>query len=127
MSEYERVALPKDRILEAMRNAGKKQADLVRDTGLNRGTISRYLSGEVEPRHEAAHKLAMALGVTEMWLFGYDVPKVRTEEQKKTDELAKLVVKMRTDNDFFETVSALAALNEKQYRGIKDLIAAFQE
>jgi transcriptional regulator with XRE-family HTH domain len=127
MSEYERKALTKDRLREAMRDVGKTQADLVRDTGLNRGTISRYLSGAVEPRHEATHKLAMSLGVSEMWLFGYDVPKGRTEEQKKNDQLAKLIVKMRTDKDFFETVSALADLNEKQYRGIKDLIAAFNE
>ncbi len=127
MSEYERKALTKDRLREAMREVGKSQADLVRDTGLNRGTISRYLSGAVEPRHEATHKLAMALGVSEMWLFGYEVPKGRTEEQKKNDQLAQLIVKMRTDKDFFETVSALATLDEKQYRGVKDLVAALQK
>lgn len=127
MSEYERKALTKDRLLEAMREIGKSQADLVRDTGLNRGTISRYLSGAVEPRHEATHKLAKALGVSEMWLFGYDAPKVRTEEQKKNDQLAQLIVRMRKDEDFYETVTALAALSEKQYRGIKDLISAFNE
>lgn len=127
MSEYERKALPKDRILEAMRELGKSQADLVRDTGLNRGTISRYLSGAVEPRHEAAHKLAMALDVSEMWLFGYDVPKIRTAEQKKNDQLAQLIVRMRNDRDFYNTVASLATLNEKQYRGVQQLIAAFNE
>jgi transcriptional regulator with XRE-family HTH domain len=127
MSEYERKALTKDRLLEAMREIGKSQADLVRDTGLNRGTISRYLSGAVEPRHEATHKLAKALGVSEMWLFGYDAPKVRTEEQKKNDQLAQLIVRMRTDVDFFATVSALAELDEKQYRGVKDLVAALKK
>ena len=127
MSQYERKALTKDRIREAMREVGKTQADLVRDTGLNRGTISRYLSGEVEPRHEATHKLAKALGVSEMWLFGYEVPKVRTDEQKKNDQLAQLIVKMRTDKDFFETVSALAELDEKQFRGVKDLVAALKK
>ena len=127
MSEYERKALTKDRLLEAMREIGKSQADLVRDTGLNRGTISRYLSGAVEPRHEATHKLAKALGVSEMWLFGYDAPKVRTEEQKKNDQLAQLIVRMRNDSKFFETVADLAALNDKQHQSIKDLIAAFKE
>ena len=127
MSQYERVAQTKDRIREAMREVGKTQADLVRETGLNRGTVSRYLSGAVEPRHEATHKLAIALGVSEMWLFGYNVPKFRTEEQKKNDQLAKLIVKMRTDTDFYNTVAALAELNEKQYRGVQQLIAAFNE
>jgi len=34
---------------------------------------------------------------------------------------------MRTDNDFYNTVVALAGLNEKQYRGVQQLIAAFDE
>lgn len=127
MTEYKKVALTKDRLREAMREAGKTQADLVRDTGLNRGTVSRYLSGAVEPRHEATHKLAIALGVSEMWLFGYDTPMERSEDQKKNDQLAKLIVRLRTDSDFYKTVAALAALDEKQYRGICDLVAALNK
>jgi len=124
MKEYERVALTKDRIKEAMQAAGKKQADLVRETGLNRGTISRYLSGEVEPRMDAAHKLAAALGVSEMWLGGYDVPKARTQSAVKNDQLAELVVRMRRDPEFFESVSRLAGLAPADYASITQLLAA---
>lgn len=124
MKEYERVALTKDRIREAMQAVGKKQADLVRETGLNRGTISRYLSGEVEPRMEAAYKLAAALGVSEMWLGGYDVPMARTHSAIKNDQLAELIVKMRRDPDFFEAVSILASLQPADYASIKQLLAA---
>lgn len=127
MNEYERVALSKDRIREAMRAAGKSQADLSRETGLNRSTISRYLSGEVEPRHEATHKMAIVLNVSEMWLFGYDVPQHRTDEQKKNDQLSELIVRMRTDREFFETVASIANLNEKQYQSVQHLISAFNE
>lgn len=127
MSEYKRVAQIKDRLREAMREADKTQADLVRATGLNRGTVSRYLSGAVEPRHEATHKMAIVLNVSEMWLFGYDVPKYRTEEQKKNDDLAKIVVRMRMDEEFYNTVAALAELNEEQYRGIQQLVTAFKK
>lgn len=63
-----------ERLKEAMRRAGKKQIDLSRETGLSHSTISRYLSGAVEPRQEATHKLSVALNVSEMWLWGYDVP-----------------------------------------------------
>lgn len=124
MKEYERVALTKDRIREAMHAAGKKQADLVRDTGLNRGTISRYLSGEVEPRQDATYKLAAALGVNEMWLWGYDVPMARAQSAIKNDQLAELVVKMRRDPDFFEAVSILASLQPAEYASIRQLLAA---
>lgn len=124
MSEYKRVALTKDRLKEAMQAVKKKQADLVRETGLNRGTISRYLSGEVEPRQEATYKLAAALGVNEMWLWGYDVPMARTAEKKKNDNLVVLIAKMRKDPEFFEVVSMLAELPADQYASVKSIIAA---
>lgn len=78
-----RSATTAERLQEAMRLTGKKQADLVHATKLNKSTISRYISGEVEPRQEAAIKLAKALDVSEMWLWGYDVPMRKTEGQKK--------------------------------------------
>lgn len=115
------------RLKEALQIAGKKQADLVRETGLDRGSISSYLSGKYEPKQKAIYKLAKALNVNEAWLLGYDVPMARTADQKKNDQLAQLIVKMRTDSDFYNTVVALASLNEKQYRGVKQLIAAFEE
>ena len=124
MKPYERVASTKDRLKEAMRDVGKKQADLVRDTGLNRGTISRYLSGEVEPRQDAAYKLALALNVSETWLWGYDVPKERTAVQKKNDDLVKIIVQMRKDPKFFGIVSMLAELPAEQYDSLTTIISA---
>lgn len=124
MAEYERVATTRERLKEAMRLRGKKQADLVRETGLNRGTISRYLSGEVEPRQEATHKLAVALDVSEMWLWGYDVPMQRSAGQKKNDDLVQVIVKLRKDPDFFEVVSMLANLPDSEYASIKGLLSA---
>ena len=118
------------RLREALTASGMKQADLVRETGLDRGSISSYLSGKYEPKQKAIYKMARALGVSESWLLGFDVPKHRTDEQKKNEQLAKLIVKMRTDADFYNTVvglAELADLNEKQYRGIQQLVAAFHE
>ena len=124
MSELKRNANAQDRIREAMEAAGKTQADLVRDTGLNRGTISRYLSGEVEPRQNATHKLAIALNVSEMWLWGYDVPRVRTADQKKNDHLVQVIAQLRKDPEFFDLVSMLAELPADQYSSIKQLVSA---
>lgn len=124
MKKYDRIAQTKDRIREAMRAADKKQADLVRETGLNRGTISRYLSGEVEPRHEAVHKLAIALDVSEMWLFGYDVPMGRAPEQKKNDQLAKLIVLLRKDESLLDACLSLAELSAEQRASLGPIISA---
>lgn len=115
------------RLRKAMDAAGKKQADLVRETGLDRGSISSYLSGKYEPKQKAIYKLAASLGVSESWLMGYDVPMARTDEQKKNDQLAKLIVKLRTDENFYNTVASLANLSESQYRGVEQLISALKE
>ena len=124
MNGYKRISCTKDRLREAMRDAGMKQADLVRETGLNRGTISRYLSGEVEPRQEAAYKLALVLKVSETWLWGYDVDKERTAPQKKLDHLTKIISQMRNDPKFFEIVSELAELPAEQYDSLSTIISA---
>lgn len=126
MKKTERTATTPDRLREAMKAAGKKQIDLAQETGLSHSTISRYLSGQVEPRQEATHKLAQALGVSEMWLWGYDVPEGRTPEQKKNDDLVKVVAQLRSDPDFFDVVVQLAGLPSAEYASIKQLISALR-
>ena len=126
MKDMKRVATTPDRLREAMKAANKKQIDLANETGLSHSTISRYLSGQVEPRQDATIKLAKALDVTEMWLWGYDVPQTRTPEQKKNDDLVKIIALARKDSDFFEVVSMLADLPAEDYAVIKHLIASLR-
>ena len=124
MKEVERVATTPERMREAMEFTGKKQIELAKETGLSHSTISRYLSGIVEPRQGAAIKLAKALGVSEMWLWGYDVPRTRTAEQKKNDALVDVVKQLRQDPEFFDVVSMIAGLPAEQYASIKQLVSA---
>lgn len=107
-----------ERLREALSATGKKQADLVRETGLDRGSISSYLSGKYEPKQKAIFKMAQALGVSESWLLGYDVPMHRTDEQKKNDQLAELIVQMRKDPAFYSLVVRLSKVETEQ----RDLI-----
>lgn len=112
------------RLREALELSGKKQADLVRETGLDRGSISSYLSGRYEPKQKAIYKMALALDVSEAWLLGYDVPKTRTVEQKKNDDLVQVIVKLRNDPKFFNIVSMLAELPDEQYDSLTTIISA---
>lgn len=117
----------KDRLKEALEIRKMRAVDLTERAGVPKSAISFYLAGKSKPKADRLYKIAQALDISEAWLLGYDVPMARTLEQKKNDELAKLVVKMRTDVDFYNTVAALAKLNEKQYRGVQQLITAFDE
>ena len=74
----EKIASTSKRLKEAMVLRNKKQKDLVDITKTDKGSISHYLSGRYEPKKEAVNKLASALNVSEMWLWGYDVPMERS-------------------------------------------------
>lgn len=111
-----------ERMKEALRIRGMKQVDLMRMTGIDRGSLSSYVSGRYEPKQKAIYKMAQALNVNEAWLLGYDVPMDRSPMQKKNDELVILVNKMRNDPEFFEVVSKLASLPADKLASIKPLL-----
>lgn len=44
---------------------------------LGKNALSQYVSGKVEPGQKKLTILSLALGVSEAWLMGYDVPMER--------------------------------------------------
>ena len=77
MEIWPRSSTTSQRLQQALDEAGMKQADLAKATGLPKGGISNYVTGRYEPKSDVINKLAKALNVSEMWLWGYDVPKER--------------------------------------------------
>ena len=112
----------RDRLREAMELRGRRAVDLVDETGIPKVTISYYLSGKTEPKADRIYWLAKALNVSEAWLLGYDVPLDRADWQKKNDKLAELVVRLRSDTDFFDVVYALGNMPDNEYESFKTLI-----
>lgn len=122
MSDFTRSSTTAIRLRQAMELREKKQIDLVNETGINRGTISRYLSGEYEPKQTAVNKLAKVLDVAEMWLWGYDCPMERPIDQKNNDTLADIVIRMRTDEEFFDAVNIMYSFDKEKFQGIKQML-----
>lgn len=85
MSEWNKTSTTSIRLKEAMHIRKMKQSDLARSTGLSKGGISNYVTGRYEPKSDIITKLAQSLNVSEMWLWGYDVPMER--ENKKAVSL----------------------------------------
>ena len=117
----------KNRLQQALDRRGWKAVDLVEKTGVPKGAVSYYLSGRSKPKADRLYIIAQALNVSEAWLLGYDVPLTRTDDQKKNDQLAKLIVRLRSDEGFYNTVVALADLEEMQYRSIEQLVATLKK
>lgn len=83
-----RVCDTAHRLTQLMLSRGLRQSDIMLavqpvadkyDVKMNKSDLSQYISGKVEPRQNKIKVLAEALGVSETWLLGYDVPE-RSEE-----------------------------------------------
>ena len=127
MEGFQRVDTTANRLREAMDSIGKRQIDVANETGIDKGALSHYLKGRYEPKQDAVYKLAKALDVSEMWLWGYDCKKERTPEQQKNDALADIIIRLRSDSSFFAVVKALDELEAEKFAGVKHLLSAFVE
>lgn len=116
-----------DRLRQALQQAGMKQIELARQTGLDRSAISRYLSGDYEPKQDAIHKMAKVLDVSEMWLWGLDVPMQRPAEQKKNDQLVELIAMLRRDPGLFDFVVSVSKLSAEDRTSVERIVASLSE
>lgn len=106
-SQYERISSPSERLKEALDIREMKAAELSERSGINKPSISCYLSGRYEPKQEALYKMGRVLDVAEMWLAGYDIPMERPKEQKNNDAISDIVVRLRTDDKFLLAVKRI--------------------
>lgn len=122
----ERPGELRDRLREALNDNNMRPIELAEKTGVPKSMVSYYLSGKSVPKADRVYKMAQVLGVSEAWLLGYNVPKVRTEEQKKNDTLVDVVSKLRKDPDFFSVVADLAELSADEYASVRAIISALR-
>lgn len=127
MSERGKVAEFRDRLKEALSICDMKPVELSKKTGIPKSMISYYLSGRSVPKADRIFEISRALGVSEAWIMGFDVPMKRSSEQKKNDAIVGVVSKMREDPEFFEVVSQLSELQPEAYASIKQMISLLRD
>lgn len=118
MNDWNRVSNTSQRLKVALDNSRIKQAELSRRTGLDKGSIHHYLSGRYEPKSSAINKMAIALNVSEAWLWGYDVPMEREQKNVSTNELPL------TDGDI-ELLQLFHRIPVESQQMLKELLVAF--
>lgn len=77
----------KDRLARAMEIKGFNATELAIRSGLSTASISRYLNGIMVPKRPTAIRLAQILGVSPVWLLGFDTT---TDGQPVAVDLNKL-------------------------------------
>lgn len=70
----DKVATFAQRLREGLAIRQMNQTELAKRSQISKSSISRYIKGDWEGKQGAVYALAKALGVTEAWLMGYDVP-----------------------------------------------------
>lgn len=108
MNVMKKVATVADRLQEALDVRNMRQADLARETGIAKGTISNWITGKYEPKAQSIAKLATTIDCSDLWLMGFDVPMDR---------------RAYVDPDDLEFVNALAA-NIKPVENLSPELAA---
>ena len=112
----------KNRIKEALSARGLKQVELCEKTGIKKSALNSWISQRWQPKQDSLYKIAQALDVSEMWLAGYDVPMERPEPQKKSDELAQLILQMKNDSELMKLCTSISMLNNEQRNTIKNVV-----
>lgn len=101
---------------------GWSQRELATKMGYkNHSVVARIEAGTVDLPQSRLDQFAKVLGVTHGYLIGL----VSEEDSKKNDQLAKLIMKMRKDEVFYNDVVALSELSDTQRQAVRQLIAAF--
>lgn len=113
-----------ERIKARRMELGWTQRDLAKRMGYkNHSAVARAESGQVDLPQSKVEQFAKVLCVTPGYLMGW----VNKETAEKNDQLTKLIVKMRQDAEFLQTVIDLAALDESQYQGVRQLLSALKK
>lgn len=87
------------RIQKALYIRNMKQSELSKLANVPKGSLSLYIKGAYEPKHDRIHAMAEVLNVADTWLMGYDVPMERnnitqaelTESEKEMFGLFRLI------------------------------------
>lgn len=59
-----------DRLKYALKLRDMKQRQLAHLTGITEATVSRYITGEREPKADAIYSICKALNISADWLLG---------------------------------------------------------
>lgn len=99
---------------------GKAPNTVAKELGISSGAITWWKKGRV-PHKDTLEMLAEYFNISVGYLLGYEV------EQKNNDALSDIVIRMRRDIKFFETVKMLDKASEEQLTFVNSMLLAFNK
>jgi transcriptional regulator with XRE-family HTH domain len=103
---------------------GKSRKEVCKDLDISYYTLTDWVNGKKFPRIDKVEMLANYFGILKS-----DLIEEKTEEhrqmQQKNSTLTDIVVRVRTDNEFFSLVEGLNRLNSDQLASVKQIVDVF--
>lgn len=101
--------------------SGKSQKELAEMVGVATSTFNDWVKGKKYPRIDKIEMLANYFGILKS-----DLIEQRTEEhremQKKNNVTADIVLRMQSDEDFYNVVTAIHELDPAKLSGLLNLL-----
>lgn len=105
-----------------MDKSGRTQKEMSEVVGVAASTFNDWMKAKKYPRIDKIEMLADYFGIKKSDLIEERI----TEGIKKdNDIMADIIVKMRTDEDFFEVVKTLHSLDGAKLAGVMQMLQAF--
>jgi transcriptional regulator with XRE-family HTH domain len=95
------------------------QRELAAKMGYNHSTITRIETGKIDIPQSRIAQFSEVLGVSVAYLMDWE------EVKKNNDVKTDIVVRMRTDSDFYSVIEGINQLNPVQLASVKQVVDAF--
>ena len=106
-----------ERIKQRRKELKMSADELGKKLGKDRSTVFRYENGDIEKLPiDILEPVAKALKTTPEYLMGWE------EVQKNNDVIADIIIRLRTDDDFFNAVKRLNDLDSDKLSGLLTLL-----
>lgn len=116
----------------ALKERHMSQAMISQITGIAHGTISNYANGKYSPKKDKRMQIANALGVSEAWLAGFDVPRdfsalsvddqLSELEKDPSDQLSFSGTMVQVNDDELELLNKYRTLTQERRDAVRILI-----
>lgn len=106
--------------------SGKDRRELAEAWGFPYSTVTEWINGRKYPRIDKIEKMADYFGIQKSDLIEekIEVPMTK-EEQKKSDAIVDITVRLHSDKDFFMFVDSVNKLTGEQFARAKGLMDLF--
>ena len=104
--------------------SGKDRRELAEIWGFPYSTVSEWVTGRKYPRIDRIEIMADYFGILKSDLIE-EKTETHKEMQKENDTIASVIIRLRSDSDFFSVVETLNGLDAEKISGVKQMLSAF--